>query len=98
MFFRKGSLIQLTVGILLCVAFLLTVAWVQPFQVQVANVFKVGTVREQSEAVPRAHHESHIVQSWHYFSQHTMANVSPPDLPSRHNYVRLLVCWHVCVV
>ena len=48
MFFNKGSLIQLTVGILLCVAFLSTVAWVQPFKSQAANTFKVGTVSEQA--------------------------------------------------
>ena len=48
MFFNKGSLIQLTVGILLCVAFLTTVAWVQPFKSQAANTFKVGTVSEHA--------------------------------------------------
>ena len=50
MFFNKGSLIQLTVGILLCVAFLTTVAWVQPFKSPAANTFKVGTVSEMQRA------------------------------------------------
>ena len=43
MFFNKGSLFQLVVAMIFCVAFLSAVAWLRPFASRTANLFKVAT-------------------------------------------------------
>ena len=43
MFFNKGSLFQLVVAMIFCVAFLSAVAWLRPFASRTANSFKVAT-------------------------------------------------------
>ena len=42
MFFSKGSLFQLVVAMMSCLAFLCAAAWLQPFASRTANLFKVG--------------------------------------------------------
>jgi len=43
MFLSPGSLFQLVVGIVLCIAFGFSAAWFRPYVSGVANIFKVGT-------------------------------------------------------
>jgi hypothetical protein len=42
MFFNKGSLVQVIVAMVFCLAFLCAVAWLRPFASRTANLFKVG--------------------------------------------------------
>jgi uncharacterized protein YacL len=42
MFFNKGSLVQVVVAMVFCLAFLCAVAWLRPFASRTANLFKVG--------------------------------------------------------
>jgi hypothetical protein len=43
MFVSKGSMLQLVVGIIMCLAFLFASAWCQPFTLPLANAFKGAT-------------------------------------------------------